>query len=367
MLFKALEALQPEKKLGKAESKVLWGMIESLIALVAALSEAQDEILEAIVGLQSTTKLIAAVIAHVDTPQHLRLDAVSCLMTLAEDNRRVAEFLVADEEPKPFSALLNLQAGSGPGRVLACGVLHNVFSALKWHEGSPGNKDLSDASLVRSLSVALDETKPQDGLPVTCQWAKPTEVLQLALEILASIGTSLQESMASSPTKDEKDEEWGGIEEQDAMEDDTTKPAKDDDNDEDMDDSKVDDEDMDEDDIADIQDDMDMVTGADGSMDDDADAADELSTLSALVSHAVPKMIRLANPAAQSEEATLARYYALSALNNLAWSISCFDFSRDENASILKIWGNAGKAVWQKAIVPVLDSNTEDIELVSKR
>lgn len=339
-------------------------MIEAIVALVTAMSEAQDEILEAIVGLQSTVTLLAAVIAHTETPQHLRLDAVSCLMTLAEDNRRVAEFLVADEEPKPFSALLNLQAGSGPGRVLACGVLHNVFSTLKWHEGSPGNKDLSDASLVRALTVALDDTKAQEDLPATSQWAKPTEVLQLALEILASIGTSLQESMASGQAGEA--EEWDGIEDKEAMVDDDKKPGKEDD--EEMDDSKLDDENMeeDDDDIADIQEDMDMVTGADDDMDEDATTADDLSTLSAIVNQAIPKIIGLANPTTQSEDASLAQSSALSALNNIAWSVGCFDFTQDENAAILKTWTPAGRAIWEKVISPVIGGNTADVELASK-
>ncbi|KAG7124825.1 hypothetical protein HYQ44_002010 [Verticillium longisporum] len=254
-------------KTGKAEQKVLWSLIESLLALLTALSEAQDDILEAIVALPATVTLLFLALASADAPAPapVRLDALSCLLILTEDNRRLAELVVADEDPKPFSALLGLQGAHGAGRVLACGVLHNVFAALKWYDGQPaGNKDLSDASLVRTLSSALQQgAEADETLPASSQWSKPAEVLQLALEILASIGTSLQESMANSQGKAE--EEANGDE---AMEEDGEKAeAKDDD--EDMDDSKMEgddegeeeeEEEDDDDDIGDIQADMEMVT-----------------------------------------------------------------------------------------------------------
>lgn len=72
-------------------------------------------------------KLLFAVLAVSQAPASTRLDDVSCLVTLTEDNRRPVGLVVADEEPKPFSALLRLQGSGGPGRVLACGVLHNIF------------------------------------------------------------------------------------------------------------------------------------------------------------------------------------------------------------------------------------------------
>ncbi|KAG7103822.1 hypothetical protein HYQ44_020399 [Verticillium longisporum] len=118
-------------KTGKAEQKVLWSIIESLLALLTALSEAQDDILEAIVALPATVTLLFLALASADAPAHVRLDALSCLLILTEDNRRLAELIVADEDPKPFSALLGLQGTHGAGQVLACGVLHNVFAALK--------------------------------------------------------------------------------------------------------------------------------------------------------------------------------------------------------------------------------------------
>ncbi|KAL2761161.1 hypothetical protein ACRALDRAFT_2092563 [Sodiomyces alcalophilus JCM 7366] len=360
-----LKSLAPtEGKLTKAELKVVWSIIHSLVALTSTLSEADDEILEAIVGLDSIIRLLFAVIAVSESPASIRLDALSCLMTLTEDNRRAAELVVADEDPKPFSALLQLQGGQGASRVLACGVLHNIFSALKWYEGNPGNKQLSDASLARTLSEALQVAmsggdRSSDELPANSQWSQQSEVLQLALEILASIGTTLQESMASSHVKEE--EEWGGIEDDDAMDEDGD---GDDAKDPEVRAAKVDDE-MDEDDIADIEADMAMVTGAD---DDDADdsPSEHLSTLRELVQRAIPEIIRLINLSGQSQEYVPLQAPALSALNNMAWSVSCFDFSMDENAPILKVWEPAGKSIWENVVAAVLASDTADIELASK-
>jgi hypothetical protein len=364
--------LRPGRHLGTVEAKFVWAVAASLVALVSVMSEAQDDILEAVVGLPSALALLAHAVALPAAPAPLRYDALSCLMTLAEDNQRVAEFLVADATPKPMTALLALQAGTGPARVLACGVLHNVFAVLGWHAGGPGNKDMSDASLVRSLASALDDTGREKGLPLSCQWAKPAEVLQLALEVLASIGTSLQVSMVNG----KGDDEWSGIEDKeaddddDAMEeDDVVKPSKSgDDEDEDADDSKIQDDDMeedeDDDDIADIIEDMDMVTGVDE--DDETPAgsgSDELATLRELTTNALPKMARLANPEAQSDDALQVQAFALSALGNIAWSVSLFDFSHDDNAPILKLWAPAARAVWEHVVAPVLGADTADVDL----
>ncbi|CRK40379.1 hypothetical protein BN1723_004807 [Verticillium longisporum] len=163
-------------KTGKAEQKVLWSIIESLLALLTALSEAQDDILEAIVALPATVTLLFLALASADAPAHVRLDALSCLLILTEDNRRLAELIVADEDPKPFSALLGLQGTHGAGQVLACGVLHNdnrrlaelivadedpkPFSALLGLQGTHGAGQV--------LACGVLHNDPFQGLGVKC-------------------------------------------------------------------------------------------------------------------------------------------------------------------------------------------------------
>ncbi|KAK2026606.1 hypothetical protein LX32DRAFT_654581 [Colletotrichum zoysiae] len=356
--------------LTKAELKATWAIAEPVLALLSALAEAQDDILEAMVTIEAIKNLLFAIVAYADSPPSVCLDALSALLTLSEDNIRLAQDLVADDSPKPLTALVKLQSVPGAKSVLACGVLHNVLTALQWFDGTPDQKSLSDASLIPTLSSALRAPKQDSDLPPKCQWSNPTEVLQLALEILADIGTTLQQSMRGSGGKD--GEEWNGIGDGDdtAMDEDDKdmeQGSGDEDNagedgDEDGDDDDHDDESMDEDAL---QADMDLVTGVDNDDDDEA-GMDDLPTLRELVQQAVPQLVALATASSQSEDAAQLRAHALSALSNIAWSISVFDFSQDHNAAILKAWAPSGKAIWSNVIVPILAANTADVELATK-
>ncbi|KAL0944658.1 arm-like repeat-containing protein [Colletotrichum truncatum] len=358
-----LENLAKGSTLSKGELKVTWTITESVVALLSALAEAQDEILEAIVAIEGIKNLLFTIIAHKDSPSSICLDALSALLTLSEDNRRLAEDVVADESPKPLTALTKLQATPDAKGVLACGVLHNIFTTLEWFDGTPGQKSLSDAALIPTLSSALKDSKPEADLPPKSQWSNPAEVLQLALEILADIGTTLQVSMQGGNKKE--GEEWNGIGDDTAMDEDEDKDeGKDEDEDKgsaEEDNAEEEDDSMDEDDMAD----MEMVTGADDDVEDQANL-DDLPTLRELIQHAIPQLIELATISAQSEEALRIQDHALSALNNIAWSISVFDFADDHNAGILKAWTPSGKALWGKVIVPILAANTADVGLATQ-
>ncbi|KAK1531503.1 hypothetical protein CPAR01_11152 [Colletotrichum paranaense] len=361
-----LQNLAKGSSLSKGETKVTWTITESVIGLLSALAEAQDEVLEAIVGIEGIKHLLFTVIAHPDTPSSICLDALSALLTLSEDNKRLAQDVVADESPKPLTALTKLQEVAGAKGVLACGILHNIFTTLHWFDSTPGPKDLSDASLIPTLSSALKNTTPETDLPPRSQWSNPTEVLQLALEILADVGTTLQQSLQGGDSKKAKKEEWNGIEDDDTAMDEDIKE----DNgsgDEDIgegEDDENDDDSMDEDEM---QADMDLVTGADDDVDEEA-TMDDLPTLRELVQQAIPQLITLATPSSSQAEGDDVRVqaHALAALSNIAWSISVFDFSDDHNAGILKAWAPSGKAVWGQVIAPILAANTADVELATK-
>ncbi|TKW53748.1 putative ARM-like repeat-containing protein [Colletotrichum tanaceti] len=360
-----LENLAKSSTLTKGELKITWAITESVVALLSALAEAQDEILEAIVGIEGIKNLLFAIIAYADSPSSICLDALSALLTLSEDNTRLAQDIVADENPKPLTALTKLQGVSGAKGVLACGVLHNILATLQWFDGTPEQKSLSDASLIPTLSSALKEAKQESDLPPKSQWSNPTEVLQLALEILADIGTTLQQSMRGDSKTG--GEEWNGIGDEDdtAMDEDGKEDmgpgSGDEDNAENDDDE--DDESMDEDAL---QADMDLVTGVDDEDDDDEGNMDDLPTLRELVQQAIPQLITLATASSHSEDAAQLQAHALSTLSNIAWSISVFDFSEDHNEAILKAWTPSGKAIWGKVIVPILAANTADVELATK-
>ncbi|TDZ33613.1 putative ARM-like repeat-containing protein [Colletotrichum spinosum] len=355
-----LENLAKSSALSKGEIKVTWEIAESVVALLSALAEAQDEILEAIVGIEGIKHLLFTIVAHTESPTSICLDALSALLTLSEDNRRLAEDVVSDESPKPLTALAKLQSTPDAKGVLACGVLHNILTTLQWFDANPGQKSLSDAALIPTLSSAIRDAKPEADLPLKSQWSNPVEVFQLALEILADIGTTLQVSMQAGNKKE--GEEWNGIGDEDdtAMDEDDKEKASDVEDNEEPPADDDDDSSMDEDDMADLE----MVTGAD---DDETEAnIDELPTLRGLIQEAIPQLIELATTSAQSEDARRVQHHALAALNNIAWSISVFDFSDDHNAGILKAWTPTGKAVWGKVIVPILASNTADVELATQ-
>ncbi|KAK1996719.1 hypothetical protein LX36DRAFT_750238 [Colletotrichum falcatum] len=368
-----LQNITAAAALSKAELKATWAIAEPVIALLSALAEAQDEILEAMVAVEAIKNLLFAIIAYPDSPPSVCLDALSALLTLSEDNTRLAQDLVADDSPKPLTALIKLQRVPDAKGVLACGVLHNILTALQWFDGSPDQKSLSDASLIPTLSSALKGPKQDSDLPPKCQWSNPTEVLQLALEIMADIGTTLQQSMRGSGSKD--GEEWNGIGDGDdtAMDEDEkdmehgSGDEENADGDEEEDDGGDDDDDDDDESMDEdaLQADMDLVTGVDNDSDGEADMND-LPALHELVQQAVPQLIALAAASSQSEDAAQLQAHALSALSNIAWSISVFDFSQDHNAAILKAWTPSGKAIWSNVIVPILAANTADIELATK-
>ncbi|KAI8294670.1 putative ARM-like repeat-containing protein [Colletotrichum sp. SAR 10_98] len=351
-----LENLAKGSAVSKGEAKVTWAIAESVVALLSALAEAQDEILEAIVGIEGIKNLLFTLVAHADSPSSICLEALSALLTLSEDNRRLAEDVVADENPKPLTTLTKLQATADAKGVLACGVLHNIFTTLEWFDSTPGQKNLSDAALIPTLSSALQGSEPAADLPPKSQWSNPTEVLQLALEILADIGTTLQVSMQGGNKK--AGEEWNGIGDDTAMDEDIDDKAS---GEEDNVGGDDDDSSMDEDDMAD----MEMVTGADDEVEGEANM-DDVPTLRELIQQAIPRLIELATTAAQSDDALRIQGHALSALNNIAWSISVFDFADDHNAGILKAWTPSGKAVWGKVIVPILAANTADVDLATQ-
>ncbi|KAF0331800.1 arm-like repeat-containing protein [Colletotrichum asianum] len=351
-----LENLAKGSAVSKGEAKVTWAIAESVVALLSALAEAQDEILEAIVGIEGIKNLLFTLVAHTDSPTSICLEALAALLTLSEDNRRLAEDVVADEGPRPLTTLTKLQTTADAKGVLACGVLHNIFTTLEWFDSTPGQKNLSDAALIPTLSSALQGSEPAADLPPKSQWSNPTEVLQLALEILADIGTTLQVSMQGGNKKG--GEEWNGIGDDTAMEEDGDDKAS---GEEDNVGGDDDDSSMDEDDMAD----MEMVTGADDEVEGEANM-DDVPTLRELIQQAIPRLIELATTAAQSDDALRIQGHALSALNNIAWSISVFDFADDHNAGILKAWTPSGKAVWGKVIVPILAANTADVDLATQ-
>ncbi|KAK0672329.1 hypothetical protein QBC41DRAFT_268820 [Cercophora samala] len=363
----------PFSKLTKAQQRIVWEITSSLLALLNLLGMAREEIVTAIVANQTIVRFLFRLAASESTPQDTYEETLSCLTTLSEDNLVLGQAMTNDQETRCYDVLLKLASGSGPRSVMACGVLHNVFSSLQWLDHSPGKDGACDAVLIGTLTRALEHVPASSA--VANGNANQGAVVQLALEILASIGADLQETLEKGNRSQPKDgDEWNGIEDKpeaeadDAMDVDGDSNAGDDDDEDKEDDEDDDDmeegEEDDDDDIGDLEADMEKVTGADDPL--DSGDLDDLPTLGAFVQQAIPQLVRLCNIQIDSEESLAIQSNALTALNNIAWTVSCIDFSESENSNIYDAWYPAAKKIWVKAITPIVEADNADLDLATQ-
>lgn len=356
----------------------------AVISLIGALATARDEIMDAITSNPHILPFLCFLVAqipnltHNPTPPDVLNETLSCLMALSEDSFKVSQLILADSS-MCFKPLLKQHKELGDSRAVhACGLLHSLFSALEWHDGSPGQDGLTDAEVIPIICNVLEKSK-QDPKTYQLGGLEP-EAVTLALEILASIATDLQSSMAKT---NRAEEEWNGFGDGMPVENGDGMPvengnSEDEDEDEDMahgsdedensdaageDGTGEDDEDVEMDEDAMLAD-MDLVTGADSDAEGDAEIQDS-PTLREFIQKAIPQLIRLANYAPASDEAIAVQSEALSAINNIAWTMSCFDYSEPGNANILKAWTPVAKRLWARVVAPVLASDTADIALAS--
>ncbi|KAK3990044.1 synchronized import protein 1 [Cladorrhinum sp. PSN332] len=378
-IFDTITTTEPAfSKLLKAQQHIVWEMTTSLLVLINLLGMAKEEISTAIVANQTIIRLIFRLVATEIAPQEVYEEAFSCLTTLSEDNLQLGQAVINDQETQCYDVLLKLASGTGPKAVLACGVLHNVFSSLQWFDHSPGKDGASDAILIPGLVRALEQVTStslgSNGV------SNSVGITQLAMEILASIGTDLREALEKGNRPQPKPpgagtaaEEWNGIEDDaDAMDvDEESGGAGEDDADEDgaedeesEEEREEEDEEEDDDDIGDLEEDMERVTGVDDFVEEGG--LDELPTLGALIQQAIPQVVRLANLPIDNEESLAVRSHAISALNNISWTISCIEFAGGENDHIFEAWYPAAKKIWQKVISPILEADNADLELATQ-
>ncbi|EAQ88017.1 hypothetical protein CHGG_04636 [Chaetomium globosum CBS 148.51] len=371
-ILETLTATEPPfSKLLKAQQRLVWDITSSLLTLIGLLALAREEILQAIVKNQIILRLLFRLASTDVAPQEMFEEAVSCLTTLSEDSLELGQAMTNDQETQCYDVLLKLATtGTGPRAVLSCGVLHNVFSSLQWLDHSPGKDGACDAVLVPSLARALEQVTP-NGAPANGS-SSHGEITQITLEILASIGTDFQETLVKgnrAPLDPAKaNEEWNGFDDADAdadaMDVDQGSDAGVEEDDQEEGEGEDDEEDGDDDSItSDMEADMDRVAGEEGS---GAGDINDLPTLRELIQRAVPQLIRLTNIPVNSEETLAIQSHSLSALNNIAWTISCLEFGNGENAHILGAWFPTAKKLWRKAIAPILDADSADLKLATQ-
>ncbi|KAI0840985.1 hypothetical protein F5Y06DRAFT_235018 [Hypoxylon sp. FL0890] len=345
----------PFSKITRAEQSFVWSIAESLTALLSALAEAQDEALDAAVRDEQIIRFLFTLITIDFTTAPVLNSALSCMITLSEDNLQFTEAILADNATKCYKQLDTFKNGDGYRAVLACGVLHNVFSAAQWNDQKPGKDGACDAVLVPTLSQTLEHTQLNGGITNGHNSPSPAEIVQLALEILASIGTTLQETLEKGSRRG-KEEQWEGIDDKDV--------AMDGNDDEQLSDSESagEDEEMDQDEM---EADMDMVTGADDH-DEELEGIDDLPTLKELIQKAIPQIVKLCRASGGNDEiSNMILNHAITALNNISWTVSCIDFTEKSNAAILRAWTPVAKGIWEQVIAPILSSDTSDAQLAT--
>lgn len=310
----------------------------------------------------SIIRFLFGLLAFDLTPVEVQNEALLCLTTLTEDNKDLDKKIIANKDW--LNKLVEISRSGNVTAVASCGVLHNIFTCLQWFDHNTPEEGASDAMLIPTLVESMGRA-PSQNIDSNRRSSSPDQILKLALEITASIATSLQEALEHSS---EHEKPFKGFDDKpDCGEDDIM--DDDDDNDGDAEDDAVEGQ-MDEDDgngemnDDEIEADMELVTGG-GPDEDDETAAEEL-TLDRLVRTAAPTILLLARPFQQrSTENDSIHVHALSALNNIAWTVSSIDFSTGHLKSIHNIWSSLAQRIWDEIVSPVLASNTADIELAS--
>lgn len=347
-----------------AQQSLVWRITISICSILGALAEAQDDILDAITANAKVTHFLLSLLAREIIDRDALDECLSAALILTEDNRPLAEAVVASPA---FDILMKQKRLDGTTSVLVCGVLHNVFSAMGWGDNSPGKGGATDEMLIRRLARTLQDYQPGEVTPGDAEWTCPDEIASLALEILASIASGVQDTMSgekeSRPVKEvngkqEEDEDEDEDMVDDGVDEDANLVAgEDSDRELDDDDSGLDTDDMEED--------MERVTGA-GDEDEEASGTEHLPTLEAFLKRAMPQVLRLASPSSKSETPSDVQNHAVSVLNNLAWSLACVEFGNGLNESLLKAWVPYGKAIWEAVVTEILDSDTNDLDLATE-
>ncbi|QSZ28729.1 hypothetical protein DSL72_003231 [Monilinia vaccinii-corymbosi] len=345
----------PLSKIPKPQQDLLWNLTSSVITLLTSLSEADIEIVEAISKISTIINFLFGLLSLDATPLEIINEALSCLAALTEDNKALVEFIT--EQKDWFKLLMQLKNSGGFKGVATCGVLHNIFTAMNWADDNAPMDGASDAILLPTLIESMQQAQQTNGVKRTnghTTHSSPDRILQMALEITASIATSLQEALELSNGKEEVFEGFGDDEEVDE------------------DEMVENDAELSEGDLSegenemtqeDIEADMDMVLGDDH---EEEETLNDQDTLHQLVQIACPAVIALAQ---SSEDSNMQggdiQTPALAALNNIAWTVSSIDFSKSHLGGLQKAWAILAQRIWDEVVCRVLASNTANIELAA--
>lgn len=321
--------------LSQPEQERIRNLTISVVSLLTTLCESHDETIEALSNFPAILKFLFDLLALQSKPLEVQSEILLCLITLTEDNKAIVKQIVENE--KWFKTLIIIKDSAKINAIYACGVLHNIFTCLKWFDHNTPIKEMSDTMLVPFLINHIAQfTNDEDR---SHSESISDQSLQVALEVIASIASSLQEAIEHRSRKvgsltDSKDNDMeGGDTEIDSIN------------------GEMNDEE--------IEEDMKMVTNYES--DNDELLSSEDSTLDRLIRAATPKILRIFNVKNYFSDSINER--ALSALNNIAWTVSNIDNSSEHFGILQKVWASLAQEIWERIICSTLHLCMDNMEL----
>ncbi|RCI09462.1 hypothetical protein L249_3678 [Ophiocordyceps polyrhachis-furcata BCC 54312] len=323
--------------LPKAEKSFVISIAASLISLATTLAEACVDAMNAIVAAiaenDSIAKLLGLAVRHPSPIANLRADALAGLMMLSEDNQQFSKEFARCPHFRSVIALKDKEDAEG---VLACALLHNIFVALDASTTGVRVMGVGDANLVPTLAKAISPPTSPDTV-TGGGWSDPVKSQRLAIQVLASIGTAINNSPVEEPNP-----RYIGWLPRRAEDDDFDKPVSDADE-------------------VDMMNDLDRVTDSESN-----NGEDIVSVFKALVKTALPQLVRLSRLEPSGDNDADVRSLALSALSNIAWSASVIDLADRRNAAIRRVWVPGARFLWQQLISPLLATDMADLAFAAQ-
>jgi len=372
-----IESTQPAlSSLPKPRQNLLWNLTESFLSILSSLSQVNQHITDTI-SYASVIPGFHFRLLHLPmAPDHVKQAALLCLRALMEDNDILTKAVV--HRPEWLQRLSGLIDKPDLVGVAACGVLHEINSVL-----SVSGEDLpdgipSDLLVLKSLDAQLDRhcsnaAPTVEDFDSHADAAEHEKELGLVLEFIASIAANTQTYLDAEPDLNKDESE--GFADDDNMEDHVPEDS----------DGVIGNE-INQDGTHDTSDgvedglDMELVTNGKHSNGDtqlSSSIQGNESVLGYLVNCTTPKLLALIgaprdHPADSSLSCTpldaifsgpssSIRNLSLTALNNIAWTVSTTTFP----SNVRPQWHTRAQDIWTNIIYPVLTSNTADTELAS--
>ncbi|POS82755.1 hypothetical protein EPUL_006243, partial [Erysiphe pulchra] len=340
IITKTIESHDPQiSGLSQPEQELLRNLTVSIVSLLTTLCESHDETIEALSNFPIILKFLFDLLALQSRPLELQSEILLCLTVLTEDNKAIVNQIV--ENKKWFQTLTIIKDSAKINSIYTCGVLHNIFTCLEWFDHNTPIKEMTDTMLVPLLINHIEKfTNDEDR---SHSESISDQSLQVALEVLASIATRLQDAIEHRSRKVER---LTGLKDDDIERGDT-----------DMETDSINGEMNDEE----IEADMKMVTNYESDNDELLQSND--LTLDRLIRAATPKILRIFNVINYFSDSINER--ALSALNNIAWTVSNVDKTTENFAILQKVWATLAQEIWEQVICSSLHLCMHNMELAS--